>query len=77
MVLAAVTMKWFKILRAMRKMHSKLATLDFRRAELVLFRDVVGRVPWDKALEGRGVQESCLIFKDHIIQAQEQCIPTK
>ncbi|KAF4799511.1 hypothetical protein TURU_054333 [Turdus rufiventris] len=43
-----------KILRTMRKMHSKLATLDFRRAELALFGDVVGRVPWNKALEGRG-----------------------
>ncbi|KFV13722.1 hypothetical protein N340_01198, partial [Tauraco erythrolophus] len=28
-------------------------------------------------LEGRGVQESWLIFKDHLLQAQEWCIPTK
>jgi len=34
-------------------------------------------VPWDKAQEGREAQESWLIFKDHLLEAQEQCIPTK
>ncbi|KFQ76045.1 hypothetical protein N337_12204, partial [Phoenicopterus ruber ruber] len=52
-------------------------SLDFRRADFGLFRDLLGRVPWDKALEGRGAQESWLIFKDHLLQAQERCIPTK
>ncbi|GAB0187094.1 hypothetical protein GRJ2_001174700 [Grus japonensis] len=44
----------FGILRAARREHSKLITLDFRRADFGLFRDLLGRVPWDKALEGRG-----------------------
>ena len=35
----------FKILRTVRKAHSKLTTLDFRRAEFGLFRDLLGRVP--------------------------------
>ncbi|GAB0179998.1 mitochondrial enolase superfamily member 1 [Grus japonensis] len=48
----------FKILRAVRRAHSKLATLDFRRADSGLFRDLLGRVPWDKALKGRGPEES-------------------
>ncbi|KFV16061.1 hypothetical protein N340_10026, partial [Tauraco erythrolophus] len=52
-------------------------TLDFRRADLGLFRDLLARVQWDEALEGRGAQESWLIFKDHLLQAQEWCIPTK
>ncbi|KFV19528.1 hypothetical protein N340_02998, partial [Tauraco erythrolophus] len=52
-------------------------TLDFRRADFGLFRDLLARVQWDKALEGRGAQESSLIFKDHLLQAQERCIPTK
>ena len=43
----------FKILRAARRTHSKLTTLDFRRADFGLFRDLLGRVPWDKALKGR------------------------
>ncbi|PKU40568.1 rna-directed dna polymerase from mobile element hypothetical protein [Limosa lapponica baueri] len=33
-----------KILRAARKVHSKLTTLDFRRADFGLFRDLLGRV---------------------------------
>ncbi|KFV10376.1 hypothetical protein N340_10119, partial [Tauraco erythrolophus] len=52
-------------------------TLDFRRADFGLFGDLLSRVQWDEALEGRGAQESWLIFKDHLLQAQEQCIPTK
>ncbi|GAB0179159.1 hypothetical protein GRJ2_000381200 [Grus japonensis] len=52
----------FRILRAVRRVRSKLTTLDFRRADFGLFRDLLGRVPWDKALEGRGAQDSWLIF---------------
>ncbi|GAB0208014.1 hypothetical protein GRJ2_003267100 [Grus japonensis] len=67
----------FRILRAARRALSKLPTLDFRRADFGLFRDLLGRVPWDKAPEGRGAQDSWLIFKGHLLQAQEPCIPTK
>ncbi|GAB0207984.1 hypothetical protein GRJ2_003264100 [Grus japonensis] len=66
-----------KILRAARRALSKLPTLDFRRADFGLFRDLLGRIPWDKALEGRGAQDSWLIFKGHLLQAQERCSPTK
>jgi len=61
----------FKILRAARTTHYKLTTLDFSRADFGLFRFLLGRVPWDKALEGRGAQESWSVFKDHLLQAQE------
>ncbi|GAB0185700.1 hypothetical protein GRJ2_001035300 [Grus japonensis] len=61
----------FKILRAARRVHSKLTTLDFRRADFGLFRDLLSRVRWDKALEGREAQDSYLAFKDHLLQAQE------
>ncbi|GAB0207584.1 hypothetical protein GRJ2_003224100 [Grus japonensis] len=67
----------FRILRAARRARSKLTTLDFRRADSGLFRDLLGRIPWDKALEGRGAQDSWLIFRGHLLQAQERCIPTK
>ncbi|GAB0209035.1 mitochondrial enolase superfamily member 1 [Grus japonensis] len=67
----------FRILRAARRAHSKLTTLDFRRADFGLFRDLLGRIPWDRALEGRGAQDSWLIFKGHLLQAQERCISTK
>ncbi|GAB0208094.1 hypothetical protein GRJ2_003275100 [Grus japonensis] len=61
----------FKILRAARRAHSKLPTLDFRRTDFGLFRDLIARIPWDKALEGRGAQDSWLVFKDRLLQAQE------
>ncbi|GAB0182816.1 hypothetical protein GRJ2_000746900 [Grus japonensis] len=67
----------FNILRAARREHSKLTTLDFRGADFGLFGDLLGRIPWDKALEGRGAQDSWLVFKGHLLQAQEQYIPTK
>ncbi|KFV19046.1 hypothetical protein N340_08358, partial [Tauraco erythrolophus] len=57
--------------------HSRLTALSLRKADFGLFRDLLGRVQWDKALEGRGAQESWIIFKDHLLQAQEQYIPTK
>ncbi|GAB0179892.1 hypothetical protein GRJ2_000454500 [Grus japonensis] len=61
----------FGILRAARRAHSKLTALAFRRADFGLFRDLLGRIPWDKALEGRGAQDIWLIFKGHLLQAQE------
>ncbi|PKU42988.1 glycerol kinase [Limosa lapponica baueri] len=66
----------FKTLRAVRKAHSKI-TLDFRTTDFGLFRDLLGRVPWDNALEGRGAQERWLIFKDRLFQAQERRIQIK
>jgi len=65
----------FKNLRTLRRAHSQLTTLDFRRADFGLF--LFHRVPRDKALEGRGDQDSWLIFKDHLLQAQKWCIPAK
>ncbi|GAB0205822.1 mitochondrial enolase superfamily member 1 [Grus japonensis] len=67
----------FKILRAARRAHSKLLALDFSRADFGLFRNLLGRVPWDKALKGRGAQDSWLVFKGHLLQAQQRCIPTE
>ncbi|KFV11016.1 hypothetical protein N340_00534, partial [Tauraco erythrolophus] len=63
--------------RDARRVHSKLTTLNFRRADFGLFRDLLAKVRWDEALEGRGALESWLMFKDHLLQAQERCIPTK
>ncbi|GAB0207763.1 hypothetical protein GRJ2_003242000 [Grus japonensis] len=36
---------------------------------------LVGRIPWVRALEGKGVQESWSVFKHHFLRAQDQCIP--
>ncbi|KFV20917.1 hypothetical protein N340_02423, partial [Tauraco erythrolophus] len=50
---------------------------NFVIKRLGLFRDLLARVQWDEALKGREAQESQLILKDHLLQAQERCIPTK
>ena len=50
-------------------MSGKPATLDFRRADSEFFRELLGRKTWEKALEGRGAQESSSVFKDHLFQA--------
>lgn len=42
-----------EILRAVRRAHSKMTALDFRRADFELFRDLISRVPGDKVLEGK------------------------
>ncbi|GAB0204603.1 hypothetical protein GRJ2_002925900 [Grus japonensis] len=48
----------FKILRAARRAHSKLTILDFRRAGFGLFRDLLGRVPWDKPWREEGPRKA-------------------
>lgn len=64
---SAVVMKWGK---AARRVCSKVKILDFRRAEFGLFRNLLGKVPWDKALKARRAQKGWLIFKDHLLQEQ-------
>lgn len=61
----------FGILRAARRNHRKLSILDFRRADFFLFSDLLGRIPWDEATEGRRIQEIWLIFMGHLLQTQE------
>lgn len=63
----------FKILRVSKRVCSKLAPLDFKREDFELFRELFGRVTWEKATERRGDHESSLVFKDHLIHAQKQC----
>lgn len=62
----------FEILKTERRAQSKLIILDSRRADFGLFKGLPGRVLWDGVLE-----ESCVIFKDFLLQAQKQCFPTK
>ena len=49
--------------------------MDFRRDNFGLFKELLGGIPWARALEGRGVQRSWLIFKHHFLHAQDLCIP--
>lgn len=43
----------FRIPRAGKRVKSKHTTLHFSRANFGLFKEQLGKVPWDKVLEGR------------------------
>lgn len=66
----------FKILREGSREKSRTTALDFRRADFILFRALLGRIPWAMALKRRGVQKSWLILSDHYLQPQERTFPT-
>jgi len=65
----------FRILRGGSRAVSRIKTLDFRTANFGLFKDLLGGIPWTRALEGRGVQECWSLFKHHFLQAQDEGIP--
>ena len=46
-----------KIPRVSKRVCSRLATLDLRRADFERFRELLGRVTWEKVLGGRAAQE--------------------
>jgi len=44
----------FRILREGSMVISRIKTLDLRRANFGLFKELLGGIPWARALEGRG-----------------------
>jgi len=44
----------FRILHGGSKAISRITILKFRRADFGLFRELLGGMPWVRALEGRG-----------------------
>jgi len=67
----------FRILRGGSRAISRIKILDFRRANFGLFKELLGGIPWVRALEGRGVQECWSLFKHRFLHAQDQCIPLR
>jgi len=67
----------FRILHGGSRAISRIKTLDLRRANIGLFKELLGGIPWARALEGRGVQECWSLFKHHFLHAQERCIPLR
>uniref|UniRef100_A0A8C8RGD0 Maestro heat like repeat family member 6 n=1 Tax=Pelusios castaneus TaxID=367368 RepID=A0A8C8RGD0_9SAUR len=65
----------FRILINGRKEKSRTHILDFRKADFGSLRELMGRVPWEADLKGKGVQDSWLYFKETLLEAQEDNIP--
>lgn len=49
--------------------------LWLQERKLGLFRDLLRRMPWETAPKEKGVQESWLVFKDHLCQAKKLSDP--
>jgi len=49
--------------------------MDFWRADFGLFRMLVERVPWERVLKNKRVQDSWTFFKEEVLKAQEQTVP--
>ena len=65
----------FRILRGGSRAISRIKTLNFRGANFGLCKELLGGILWVRFLEGRGVQDGCLLFKHHFLCAQDQFIP--
>ena len=65
----------FMIMCGGSRVISRIPNMDFRTAKFGLFKDLLGKIPWVRALESRGVQESWSLFKNHFFHAQDWCIP--
>ncbi|KAK4818274.1 hypothetical protein QYF61_009992 [Mycteria americana] len=65
----------FTVLRDMGQAKSKVRTLNFRKANFQLFKELVNRTPWETALRDKGAEQSWQIFKDTFHTAQELSIP--
>lgn len=66
----------FRILRRGSRAEIKIMTHDIRRADFGLAGICSDRLPWNKALNGKGGQESSLMVKDYLLQGEEQSIAT-
>ncbi|KAM7160392.1 uncharacterized protein RBU57_010555 [Macrochelys suwanniensis] len=65
----------FRIRTQGRKESSRIQTLDFRKADFDPLRELMGKVPWENNMRGKGVEESWLYFKESLLRLQEQTIP--
>jgi len=65
----------FRILRGGSRAISRIKSLDFRRANFRLFKEILGGIPCVRDLEGRSGHESWSLFKHHFLHAQDWCIP--
>ncbi|KFZ67676.1 hypothetical protein N338_01599, partial [Podiceps cristatus] len=61
--------------RDMGQAKCKVRTLNFRKANFQLFKELVNRTPWETALKDKGSEQSWKIFKDVFQRVQELSVP--
>jgi len=62
------------VLGEVKRGASKTTTMDFQSAVFGLLRTLVERVPSERFLKGKGVQEGWTFFKEAVLKAQEQAV---
>ena len=65
----------FLVQGEVKREASKATSMDFRRADFGLFRTLVDRVPWERVLKGKGVQAGWTLFRQEVLNIQEQAVP--
>ncbi|PKU39791.1 rna-directed dna polymerase from mobile element jockey-like [Limosa lapponica baueri] len=65
----------FAVLRDTDPAKSNIRTLNFRKANFPLFKELVSKGPWETALRDNGAEQSWQIFKDAFHRVQELSIP--
>jgi len=61
----------FTIQRDMGKKRSIVRTLNFRKANFMLFKELVKRMPWEMVLRDRGAEHNWQAFNDAFHRALE------
>ena len=64
----------FAIRRDAGLAKSRARTLCFRAAKGLL-KELLGRICWERFLEGMGTEQSWQLFRDSLLRAQELSIP--
>lgn len=68
-------MRWLvKNLREVRQATDVIIPQNFKHVDFGLFKELVSRISWESALQGRETHGSCLIFKDSLLKAAKQSI---
>jgi len=65
----------FSVRGEVKRGASKTTAPGFQRADFGLLRTLVERVPWERVLKGKGVQEGWLFSREEVLKAQEQPVP--
>ena len=62
------------ILRNVGLPRSGVRTLNFRRSNFRLFKELLDEISWENVLRDKGVEQSWLLFKDAFLRVQELSI---
>jgi len=69
------TLVEFMILRNVGLAKSGVRILTFKTAKFRLFKNMLNKTSWEEDFRGKGVKQSCLLFKNAFLRVQELFSP--